>query len=226
MKANQKNRDQKGHTPDLFSTPIGTPTELGAAPTGDGAQPKAQPEADGHQAVPEFPTELPAFEDVVVHRTEPFRVPGLTNVVLPVPVFSLRLVRERDHLTRQVHGPADAARVCSELIDESQNDREIFLVLALSTANRIIGAHAAHQGTVDASIASPREAMKFCLLCNARSFLIAHNHPSGNLEPSKADVQVSKQMQAAGEIVGVRLLDSLVIGFDGAYTSLSERGLI
>ncbi|MEP0548279.1 MAG: JAB domain-containing protein [Rhodothermales bacterium] len=123
-----------------------------------------------------------------------------------------------------VQSPADAARLCSEMLDGL--DREVFLVVALSTSNRVIGAHAAHQGTVDASIASPREAMKFCLLCNARSFLIAHNHPSGNLEPSKADVAVSKQMKAAGDVVGVRLLDSLVCGFDGRYTSLAERGLI
>lgn len=143
---------------------------------------------------------------------------------LPVPVFSVRLVRERDHLTDAITTPADAARVASELLDGF--DREVFLVLALSTANRIIGAHAAHIGTLDASIASAREVFRFALLVNARSIVVAHNHPSGNLEPSQADIRVSRDLREAGKVMSVELLDSLVIGFDGRYTSLAERGLL
>ena len=143
---------------------------------------------------------------------------------LDVPVFGVRLVRERDHNTAQVRTPADAARVCCELLDGY--DREVFLAIALSTANSVIGAHVCHIGTIDASIASPREVFRFALLCNARSILVAHNHPSGNLEPSGADVVVSKQLKAAGEHVGVPLQDSLVVGFSGQFTSLAERGLL
>src|SRR5690606_33818334 len=116
---------------------------------------------------------------------------------LSVPVFSLRLVRERSHETALVRTPADAARVCCELL--RGYDREVFLVLALSTASRVIGAHVCHIGTIDASIASPREVFKFALLCNARSVLLAHNHPSGNLEPSSQDVAVSLKLRKAGE---------------------------
>ena len=143
---------------------------------------------------------------------------------LPVPVFGVRLVRERDHNTATVRTPADAARLCSELLEGY--DREVFLAVALSTASRVIGAHVCHVGTVDASVASPREVYRFCLLCNARSVLVAHNHPSGNVEPSRADVEVSKQLKAAGEAIGVRLVDSVVCGFDEAYTSLIARGLL
>lgn len=56
--------------------------------------------------------------------------------------------------------------------------------------------------------------------------LVAHNHPSGNIEPSSADVQVSKQLKTAGDALGIVLLDSLIVGFDGQYTSLAERGLV
>ena len=142
---------------------------------------------------------------------------------LPVPVFGVRLVRERDHLTDLVRTPADAARVACELLDGY--DREVFLVLALSTAGRLIGAHCAHTGTLDASVASPREVFKFALLVNARSVILAHNHPSGNLEPSSADVQVTRQLKVAGEALAIPVVDSLVVGFDGRYTSLAERGL-
>ena len=149
-------------------------------------------------------------------------VPGPPR--LDVPVFGVRLVRERDHNTATVRTPADAARLCGEML--AGYDREVFLAVALSTASRVIGAHVCHVGTVDASVASPREVYRFCLLCNARSVLVAHNHPSGNVEPSRADVAVSKQLKAAGEALGVPLVDSVVCGFDGAYTSLIERGLL
>ena len=141
-----------------------------------------------------------------------------------VPVFSVRLVRDRSHETAQITTPHDVARVCSELLDGY--DREVFLAIALSTSSRIIGAHVCHIGTVDASVASPREVYRFALLCNARSILVAHNHPSGNLEPSRADVTVSKQLRHAGESLGIPLVDSIVCGFDGRYTSLVERGLM
>jgi DNA repair protein RadC len=143
---------------------------------------------------------------------------------LPIPVFRVQLVRERDHLTEQITSPKDAARIASEMLSDC--DREVFLVLALSTASRVIGAHVAHIGTVDASIACGREVFKFALLCNARSIIIAHNHPSGNLEPSSADIQVSQQIRTAGEAIGVTLLDSLIVCFSGSYTSLADRGLL
>jgi DNA repair protein RadC len=143
---------------------------------------------------------------------------------LPVPVFGVRLVRERDHVTALVRTPADAARVACEVLEGF--DREVFLVLALSTAGRLIGVHAAHTGTLDASVASPREVFKFALLCNARSVVVAHNHPSGNLVPSSADVQVTRQLKAAGDVLTIPVVDSLVVGFDGQYTSLVERGLV
>lgn len=143
---------------------------------------------------------------------------------LEVPVFTLRLVRERSHETAQVRTPADVARLATELVADL--DREAFYVIALSTANRVVGAHCAHLGTVDASVASPREVYKFALLVNARSVVCLHNHPSGNTEPSRADIQISKQIRAAGEALGIPLVDSLVVGFDGRYTSLVERGLL
>ena len=142
----------------------------------------------------------------------------------PVPVFGVRLVRERSHETALIRTPADAVRLCSELLDGY--DRELFLAVALSTASRVIGAHVCHVGTVDACVASPREVFRFGLLCNARSVLVAHNHPSGQVEPSRADIEVSKQIKTAGEAIGIPLVDSLVVGFDGRYTSLAERGLL
>ena len=160
------------------------------------------------------------------HTLDLFTTASTTNdpPCLDVPVFSVRLVRERSHETELVRTPADVARLACELL--AGYDREAFYVIALSTASRVIGVHCAHVGTIDASVASPREVFKFALLVNARSIICVHNHPSGNLEPSTADVAVSKQMKAAGEALAIPLTDSLVIGFDGRYTSFVERGLL
>ncbi|MEM6783776.1 MAG: JAB domain-containing protein [Bacteroidota bacterium] len=141
-----------------------------------------------------------------------------------VPVFRLRLVKERSHLTETITTPAGAARLCAELLDGS--DRERFLVVALSSCGRVIGVHEAHVGTLDCCTASPREAFKFALLTNARSVILSHNHPSGSLEPSRADVQVTKQMVEGGRALGIDVTDHLIIGFDGSYTSMAQRGLL
>ena len=97
-------------------------------------------------------------------------------------------------------------------------------MLALSTAGRLVGAHCAHTGTLDASVASPREVFEFALLVNARSVVLSHSHPSGNLKPSSADVQVTRQLKGAGESLTIPVVDSLVVGFCGQHTSLVERG--
>lgn len=210
------NKQYDPNTFDLFGT--------SDTPDGDGRT--------GHSANAENPrspeAQLPEIVDTELSVPRPLRVPGLKGEVLGVPVYSLRLVRERDHVTRLISTPADVARLCSEALEDL--DREVFIAVALSTSNRVIGLHVCHVGTIDVSIASPREVYKFCLLVNARSVVVAHNHPSGNLEPSGADVQVSKQLVQAGEVLGIRLLDSLVIGHpegkEPRYTSLAERGLL
>ncbi len=163
------------------------------------------------------------FASTPTGRAEPAAPPALQER-LRVPVFSVRLVRERDHLTEQITSPADAARLCCELLDGL--DREVFLVVALSTASRVIGAHVCHVGSLDASIACGREVFRFAVLTCAKSTIVAHNHPSGNLEPSRADVEVTQQLKAAGEALGIGLLDHVIVGFEGAYTSLAERGLL
>ena len=82
-----------------------------------------------------------------------------------------------------------------------------------------------HVGTVDASIARPREVYRFCLLANAAAVLLAHDHPSGNPEPSREDVAVTTQLVEAGRVMGVPVHDHLILTGDG-YTSLAERGLV
>ena len=149
-----------------------------------------------------------------------------------VPLYTTRLVRERTFTfpTRdQVRSPADAAAVLAEYF--SDRDREEFVVAFLDTASTLTGLHVASVGGLAASIVEPRQVFKAAVLANAAAVLLAHNHPSGNPEPSREDVAVTRQLVEAGKVMGIPVHDHLILtdhGEDGSpsYTSLAERGLL
>ena len=101
----------------------------------------------------------------------------------------------------------------------------MFVVACVNTKNEIANLTVAHIGSLNSSIVHPREVFKTAILSNAASIICAHNHPSGNPEPSKEDVDVTKRLIEAGKILGIDLLDHLVIG-DGRYVSLKEKGYV
>ena len=143
-----------------------------------------------------------------------------------VPLYTTRLVRERTFTfpTRdQVRSPADAAAVLAEYF--SDRDREEFVVAFLDTANTLTGLHVASVGGLAASIVEPRQVFKAAVLANAAAVLLAHNHPSGNPEPSREDVAVTRQLIEAGKVMGVPVHDHLILT-DHGHTSLAERGLM
>ena len=80
-------------------------------------------------------------------------------------------------------------------------------------------------GTVKMSVVSPREVFQKALLANAVAIVLLHNHPSGDPTPSKQDINVTKRLMEAGDIIGVNVLDHLVIGRPG-YFSLKENELV
>jgi DNA repair protein RadC len=107
-----------------------------------------------------------------------------------------------------------------------ETDREQFFLLCLNTKNEPTALHTVSIGSLDASIVHPREVFKVAILSNAASVIVAHNHPSGDPTPSKEDIQVTRKLQEAGELLGITLLDHVIVGTEGAYTSLKERGLM
>ena len=143
-----------------------------------------------------------------------------------VPLYTTRLVRERTFTfpTRdQVRSPADAAVVLAEYF--SDRDREEFVVAFLDTANTLTGLHVASVGGLAASIVEPRQVFKAAVLANAAAILVAHQHPSGNPEPSREDVAVTRQLVEAGKVMGIPVHDHLILT-DHGHTSLAERGLM
>ena len=104
-------------------------------------------------------------------------------------------------------------------------DREMFVVLAINTRNKITGIHTVSVGSLDTSIVHPREVFKFAILANASSIIVAHNHPSGDTTPSSDDIELTKRLKQASEILAIDLLDHIVLGHDGQYLSFRDRGL-
>jgi DNA repair protein RadC len=96
--------------------------------------------------------------------------------------------------------------------------RELLFSIALDPSNSLIGFEVVSQGTSDASLATPRELMKAIILTNANAFIVAHNHPSGNLEASQEDRNVAKRIAHAAQILDLKFLDFLILTNEGFYS--------
>ena len=106
--------------------------------------------------------------------------------------------------------------------DELVNsDREILLSVMLTVKNDLIGVETVSIGSITASTTTPGDVFKSAILANAVSIIVCHNHPSGDLTPSPEDIELTKQLIAAGELLGIKVLDHLIVSNKG-YKSLRD----
>src|SRR5205823_5791687 len=101
--------------------------------------------------------------------------------------------------------PATAARALAEYIGDI--DREVFVVALLTVRHRVLGLHTVSVGCLTSSVVHPREVFKPAVLSGAAALLVAHNHPSGDPEPSAEDVSLTRRLSAAGVLLGIDVLD-------------------
>ena len=130
------------------------------------------------------------------------------------------LVRENtsDEIIK-INNEADAYElVKDELVD---SDREMLLSVMLTVKNDLIGVETVSIGSITASTTTPRDIFKSAILANAVAIIVCHNHPSGELVPSKNDIEITKQLIAAGELLGIKVLDHLIVSNQG-YKSLRD----
>ena len=143
-----------------------------------------------------------------------------------IKVVNVRLVKEPSlYSTKEVTSPEAVMEVvASEL---KNYDREVFAILNLKTNGKPINLHICSVGTLDAAMINPREAFKAIILSNAASFICIHNHPSGNCEPSLADIAVTERMVRCGELMGIKMLDHIIIAAEtGEQASFLRKGLL
>jgi len=102
--------------------------------------------------------------------------------------------------------------------------KEHFLVLCLDTRNHLINCKSVSVGSLDTSVVHPREVFKEAITASAASVIFAHNHPSGDPEPSEEDIELTKRLVKAGEIIGIDVLDHIIV-CDKGYLSLKAKNL-
>ena len=104
-------------------------------------------------------------------------------------------------------------------------EHEVFALLMVDSKHRVLAFKELFRGTLDAASVYPREVVKLCLEHNAAAAILVHNHPSGDPEPSQADLTLTRKLQDALNLVDIRTLDHIVVGSEGCI-SLAERGYL
>jgi DNA repair protein RadC len=123
-----------------------------------------------------------------------------------------------------VSTPEDVVDLCAAQLRGL--DREHFWSLALNTKNQLLRMVEVSVGSLNASIVHPRELFHAAVRLSAASIVIVHNHPSGDPTPSSADVQLTRRLVKAGDVLGIEVLDHVVIGDGGEHASLRDLGLM
>ena len=125
---------------------------------------------------------------------------------------------------KKINCPEDVYDYASPIIEGK--DKEHFAVILMNIKNHILSMPIISIGGLASSVVDVREVFKEAIKNNAASVIMVHNHPSGSLEPSKEDVNVTLRLKEAGKILGIQLLDHIIVNYDGKYVSLKEKGVI
>ena len=142
-----------------------------------------------------------------------------------IPRYRVTLVREGRAIpaAESVHTSEGAAAILRPLF--AGLDREQFLICGLDAKHKLIGINVVSTGSLNLTIVHPREVFKPLILMNAGAWLCAHNHPSGEVEPSRADEMLTQTLKSALSLVDVRVIDHFVVAGDQVI-SFAERGLV
>jgi DNA repair protein RadC len=167
---------------------------------------------------------LHGLYDVSVH--ELMQVNGIGEakacIILAAVELGRRIGQVRNPGRPVVSSPADVERLLRGRI--ANLDRENFVVVLLNTKNEVIETSTVSVGTLGASLVHPREVFKPAVRASAASVILAHNHPSGKVEPSREDREVTRRLGEAADILGIEVLDHVIVG-DG-YFSMKENGML
>lgn len=104
-------------------------------------------------------------------------------------------------------------------------DREILLTISLDARNTVVGVEETAIGSATQAIVSPREVFKAAMLHNAQGIIVVHGHPSGDPSPSAEDGQTGTMLRKAGQLLGIRLLDFVIVGDEG-HCSFMDEGML
>ncbi len=160
-------------------------------------------------------------------KTDLMSIRGIGHVkaaqILAICELSIRLSKIKARERIAFHSPDSIARY---YMNEFQSYRqEHLMMLLLDAKNQLMGERLISKGTANASMAEPRDIFSEALRMGALSVILIHNHPSGDVTPSSADLHITQRIYEAGELLGIHLIDHIIVG-QGNYKSLKEEGLI
>ncbi len=158
-------------------------------------------------------------------KQEKFKGIGKVKAIILSAAFEIakRLAVSTVEDDSPIRTPDDVAKRYIPKLRELK--QEVFMVLCLSSSNKITQERTITKGLLNSSLTHPREVFREAILENAASIILLHNHPSGNVEPSREDIQITKQIVEAGKVIGISVHDHIIIAGDG-FTSMVERGLM
>jgi DNA repair protein RadC len=142
--------------------------------------------------------------------------------VLACLEMSRRAAAWRSTARPTINTPEDVVDLCAAQFRGL--DKEHFWSLSLNVKNRLLKMSEVSVGSLNASIVHPRELFKDAVKASAASVVVVHNHPSGDATPSGADIQLTRRLVKAGDVLGIDVLDHVVIGDGGEFSSLRDLG--
>ncbi len=170
---------------------------------------------------------LKSLGEKTVREIENLKIPGLgrTKIVSILAALELgrRSLSKRQERQIKFRNPRDVYEYYAPLIGSLKH--ELFKVAAVDGRNALIKDTTISKGILDASLTHPREVFKFAIMENASGLFLIHNHPSSVLKPSEDDLKITERLKSAGDIMGIRIIDHIIIAEDGFY-SFSEHNLL
>jgi DNA repair protein RadC len=130
----------------------------------------------------------------------------------------------KDSITSSANAYEISKEICS-LSEACISLREYFYIILLNRANKIIGFYQLSSGGISGTVADPRLAFSIALKCLASGMILFHNHPSGSLKASEADIVLTKKFKTAGSLLDINILDHLIIT-ENEYYSFADEGLL
>ncbi len=151
-----------------------------------------------------------------------YQVDGIVSAD-EIVIMAKQLLNRRFAKGKLINEPKD----CKDFLTLklSHLEHEVFSVVFLDNRHKVLAYEELFRGTIDGASVYPREVVKRALQLNAAAIILAHNHPSGNSEPSQSDERITQRLVEALKLVDIRVLDHIIIGGE-TNTSMAERGLI
>jgi len=119
--------------------------------------------------------------------------------------------------------PEQVYKECQEL---AESDTEVFVVLCVNARNKMISSDIISCGILDQSTVAPREIFRTAIMKNACRIILLHNHPTGDTTPSAEDISITKKLIECGKTLEINVLDHVIIGSNGSFTSMREGGVL